>query len=186
LNFDETGTDGLYVEASARRGKVRNDFSSYDVKDSSGTRAEYESSSAYRGFRVGGDYVLGLTTATSLDLDVKYLRTVRKGDSVTLSAGDEVTFDKATSSRTRLGGRFRGSATDVLTFYLGAAFEREFDGKAGASTNGFSVDAPSVRGNTGIGEVGVTLKASARFPPSFDLGVRCRVGKRKGLAEISR
>jgi hypothetical protein len=43
---------------------------------------------------------------------------------------------------------------------------------------GFSIDAPSLRGDTGIGELGLTLKPSQSLPLSFDLGIQGYVGKR--------
>ena len=65
--------------------------------------------------------------------------------------------------------------------YIGAAYEREFDGKARATTNGFDIPAPSIRGDTGIGEIGLTLTPSKNLPLSIDLGVQGYVGKRQGV-----
>ncbi|MDR1487315.1 MAG: hypothetical protein LBT62_04910, partial [Deltaproteobacteria bacterium] len=52
---------------------------------------------------------------------------------------------------------------------------------ARAATNGFAIQAPSLRGDTGVGELGLTLKPSATLPISFDLGVQGYVGKREGV-----
>jgi hypothetical protein len=38
-----------------------------------------------------------------------------------------------------------------------------------------------LRGSTGIGELGLTLKPSKNLPLSFDLGVQGYTGKREGM-----
>ena len=64
---------------------------------------------------------------------------------------------------------------------IGAAYEHEFDGRARATSYGYSLDAPSLKGGTGIGELGLTLKPSKTLPLSFDLGVQGYAGKREGV-----
>jgi hypothetical protein len=68
-----------------------------------------------------------------------------------------------------------------LCHNIGAVYEHEFDGKARATTNGFAIDAPSLCGDTGIGELGLSLKPSKDLPLSFDLGVQGYVGQREGV-----
>jgi len=70
---------------------------------------------------------------------------------------------------------------DIVSPYIGAAYEHEFDGKARATTNGVKIDAPKLTGGTGIGELGLTLKPGKNLPLSFDLGVQGYVGKREGV-----
>lgn len=65
--------------------------------------------------------------------------------------------------------------------YIGAAWEHEFDGKARATTNGFDIDAPNLHGNTGIGELGLSLTPSADLPLTIDLGVQGYTGKHEGV-----
>jgi outer membrane autotransporter protein len=65
--------------------------------------------------------------------------------------------------------------------YLGAAWEHEFDGKAKASTYGYAIDAPDITGDTGIVEVGLTVKPVAGKPFSLDFGLQGYLGKREGV-----
>jgi outer membrane autotransporter protein len=181
MDFTGTGPGRFYAEASGRAGGVHNEYDSSDLRDASGRRAEYDSSSAWYGFHLGGGYVWSITEAASLDLYGKYFWTRQKGDSVTLSTGERVRFKDADSSRLRLGGRFTCVVNEHFSPYVGAAWEREFDGKARASTNGFALDAPSLRGDTGIGEIGLTLTPSAALPLFFDLGVQGYAGRREGV-----
>jgi hypothetical protein len=64
--------------------------------------------------------------------------------------------------------------------YFGAAYEYEADGKAHATIYGTQLDAPELKGSTGIGEIGISLNAGTNF--NLDFGVQGFVGKRKGLA----
>ena len=59
--------------------------------------------------------------------------------------------------------------------------QHELDGKAKATTSGFDIPAPSIRGSTGIGELGLSLTPSKDLPLFIDLGVQGYVGKREGV-----
>jgi outer membrane autotransporter protein len=181
MDFANTGPGRFYAEASGRAGGVHNRYDSSDLRDAQGRSAEYDNSSAYYGFHAGAGYVWNLTDRASLDLYGKYFWTRQEGDSVTLSTGDPVKFKDADSSRLRFGGRFACAINEYVSPYVGAAWEHEFDGKARATTNGFDLDAPSLRGDTGIGELGLTFKPSQTLPLSFDLGVQGYAGKREGV-----
>ena len=99
--------------------------------------------------------------------------------------GDKVKFDDADSHRWRSGARFSYSLTTdsgpVFTPYIGAAYEHEFDGKAKASVYGYGIDAPDLKGGTGIGELGISFKASADSTFSMDLGGQGYTGVRDGV-----
>ncbi|MDR2695907.1 MAG: autotransporter domain-containing protein, partial [Deltaproteobacteria bacterium] len=162
-------------------GGVHNDYDSSDLRDMNGRRASYDSFSPYYGFHLGVGYIWKINEKASLDLYGKYFWTRQGGDSVRLSTGDPVTFQDADSSRLRGGARFSYAVNEYVTPYIGAAYEHEFDGRARATTNGFAIDAPSLRGGTGIGELGLSLKPSKDLPLFFDLGVQGYVGKREGV-----
>ena len=50
-----------------------------------------------------------------------------------------------------------------------------------ASANGFGIEAPSLNGGTGIGEIGLLLTPSPSLPISLDLGLQGYTGKREGV-----
>ncbi|MDR0529027.1 MAG: autotransporter outer membrane beta-barrel domain-containing protein [Zoogloeaceae bacterium] len=101
--------------------------------------------------------------------------------SAKLSTGEKVKFEDADSTRVRLGGRFSYAVNERLTPYAGLAWEHEFDGKAKARTNGYDIDAPKLKGDTGIAEFGLVLKPAATSPLSLDLGVQGYAGRREGV-----
>ena len=181
MDFINTGPGRFYAEASGRAGNVYNNYESSDLRDASGREASYDSTSAYYGLYLGAGYIWNITDKASLDLYGKYFWTRQTGDSITLSTGDPIDFDDVYSSRLRFGSRFAYAVNEYVSPYAGAAWEHEFDGKARASTNGYDMKAPSLRGDTGIGELGLTFTPSQTLPLSFDLGVQGYVGKREGV-----
>ena len=181
MDFVNTGPGRFYAEASGRAGKTHNEYDSSDLRDAAGRKADYDSSSPYYGLHFGTGYVWNINDAATLDLYGKYFWTRQQGDSVGLSTGEHLSFDDINSSRLRFGGRFAYILNEHVAPYIGAAWEHEFDGKARAKTNGFDIDAPNLRGNTGIGELGLSLTPSTDLPLTVDLGVQGYTGKHEGV-----
>jgi len=181
--MDCSGTEigNFYTEGSFRAGKVHNEYRNSDLTDGMGNSANFDSSTAYYGFHLGAGYIWHLSDKASLDTNAKYFWTRQQGDSVTLSTGDPVKFKDSDSSRTRLGSRFSYTLTDHFSPYIGAAWEHEFDGRARATSYGYSLPAPSMKGSTGIGELGFTFTPSENRHLSFDIGVQGYTGKREGV-----
>ena len=170
---------GLYCDASARMGWARTDFRTDDIQYN-GWNASFESSAPYYGLHGGLGYAWNFTDKASLDLSAKLLWTRQQGASLTVYQ-DRLRFKDADSLRTRLGGRFAYVVNEYVSPYIGAYWEHEFDGKARAEVNGIRTGTPSLQGDTGMGEIGLSLKPSKDLPLSFDLGVQGYVGKREGV-----
>ncbi len=181
MDFTNSGPGHFYAEGSLRAGKLYNEYKSDDLRDSLGRSASYDSDSIYYGLHFGSGYAWSITEAASLDFYAKYFWTHEEGDSVTLSTGDRVSFKDTDSHRLRGGARFTCAVNEHIAPYAGAAYEYEFDGKARATANGHNLPAPSLRGGTGIAEVGLTFKPSKDLPLSFDFGIQGYVGKREGV-----
>ena len=84
---------------------------------------------------------------------------------------------------TWLGLALSPALCDELAPYAGAAWEYEFDGKAKATTYGFDVPAPSLKGSTGVGELGLSFTPNVLSQNAFsvDLGLQGYTGMREGL-----
>jgi outer membrane autotransporter protein len=70
--------------------------------------------------------------------------------------------------------------SEKVSPFAGASWEHEFDGKTRAKVNDVELEAPSMEGDTGIFELGVSLKpfgSNARI----ELGAQGYAGKREGL-----
>jgi outer membrane autotransporter protein len=178
LDFNQTGPGHFYSEASVRAGGVHNKYNSIIASQ----LANYESSSAYYGLHLGAGYVWNIGPDVSLDTGAKVFWTRQEGEEVTLSSGDRVEFEASDSLRLRLGGRLSYDGLAVIRPYVGAAWEHEFEGQANANSRGFTIDAPSLSGDSAIGELGLVFKPSAVLPLSLDLGVQGYAGKREGIS----
>ncbi|MFT4302776.1 MAG: hypothetical protein QM579_13610 [Desulfovibrio sp.] len=182
MDFSPFGPGHFYLEGSTRTGGLYNHYSTSDLRDTWGQSAGgYDTYSPYYGLHGGGGYVWNLTEALALDIYGKYFWTRQEGTSVTLSTDDPVKFEDANSSRLRLGSRLTCNFNEYVSPYVGAAYEHEFDGKVEASTYGYDIKAPSLRGDTGIGELGFSFRPSQAVPLTLDLGVQGYVGKREGV-----
>ena len=179
-DFAPAGPGNIYLDASFRAGHVSTDFDSSDLRDSAGRKANYDSGSAYYGAHAGLGYVWAISEKASLDLSTRYIWTHQDSDSVKV-LGDPVRFKAADSHRWRSGARFAYAVNEYIAPYVGAYYDHEFDGKARASTNGHGVDAPDLKGGTGAGELGLTVKPVKDNGFSFDLAVQGYTGVREGV-----
>jgi outer membrane autotransporter protein len=166
-----------------RFGKTETDFTS-NLLDPAGTTARYDSDANYIGAHFGFGYVKNLNEAADLDIYTKLLWTRQGSDSITTSTGDPVEFDSTDSLRWKTGLRYgRLARDDKFRWYIGAAYEHEFGGDADATAyGGYAIDAPSLGGGTGIGEIGFTYKKSPTDPFSLDLNISGYVGQREGVS----
>jgi outer membrane autotransporter protein len=169
------GPGKFYTEGSFRIESVSNEYKNPNLG------ADYDSDSAYYGIHAGLGYIWNINDKAALDFYGKYFWTRQGSDSVRLSSGDPVSFKDIDSHRLQGGARFTCAVNEYVTPYVGAAYEHELDGKARASTYGYSIDSPKLTGGTGIGELGLNLKPSQTPPLSCDLGVQGYVGKREGV-----
>jgi hypothetical protein len=173
------GFSNFYTEASARIGKIDNEYGSEDFGEAG---ASYDSSSLYYGLHLGAGYLWNINENASLDLYGKYFWTRLAGDSFNLSTGDPVDFEDADSHRLRLGTRFNYAVNEYASPYLGAAYEHEFDGKAEGTVFGnHEIDAPKLKGGTGIAELGISITPQS-LPLYLDLAVQGYIGTREGVA----
>lgn len=182
MDFADTGPGHFYVEGSGRMGGLYNNYSNGDLRDGFGREAEYDSYAPYYSFHAGLGYIWDINEQASLEFYGKYLWTRECGDSVTLSTGEEVDFEDIDSSRLRFGTRLDYRVNEYITPYIGVAWEHEFDGESSATTNNLPILEPDLRGDTGIGEIGLTITPSETIPLTVDLGVTGYVGTREGIS----
>jgi outer membrane autotransporter protein len=179
---------GGYVEGSLRGGQMRNSFTARDLSGNdeipmeAGKKGNYDTNSSYFSAHVGGGYVFGLGAKTDLDVYAKGFYTRQGGDKVTAKNDAKLDFDSANSTRLRVGARATRLFGTKVSGYAGLAYEREFSGKVNAKVEGYRIDAPQLKGNTGVGELGITVKPSAKVPLSVDFGVQGYVGEQRGVS----
>ena len=182
LDLKEDLLKGLYLEGSFRYGRLNSQWQSDDLHDAvSGRKAEYDLSTPYYGLHAGLGYVWELTESLSLDVYGKYFWTHTEGQSTHI-VDDPWSFDGVDSQRLRLGARLGHEFCRQVTGYAGAAWEHEFNGKARATTYGLEAPAPSLKGDSGLLEAGLTLTPVEGSGLSLDFGVQEHTGVRQGVS----
>ncbi len=174
----QTNDNGFYYEGSVRYGKVTSDYSSSNVW--AGHDVSYDNSAKYWGAHVGVGKLQKLGGDNAIDLYGKLFYTNQGSSSVNIN-GDTLDFSSVKSKRSRIGFRYIHGTSDVRSVYAGLAWQYEFDGAAHATANGLSTPSPSVKGSSGMLELGVLIAPKAS-PVSFDLGVSGWAGKQKGYS----
>ena len=172
--------DGLYAEASLRAGHIDTDFDTNDILGIAGASSKYDSGADYFGLHGGVGYVMNFDERNSVDVYARYLWT--KIDSETVTIGrDRLHFDDADSSRIRIGARYSMAYNQQFKPFVGVAYDHEFDGKIGAHAYNLKLDKPSLEGDTGIFEAGVSMKPISTLKAlSVDISGQGFVGKRQG------
>ncbi|WP_293727588.1 autotransporter outer membrane beta-barrel domain-containing protein [uncultured Phascolarctobacterium sp.] len=180
----QDNNNGTYYEGSLRYGQTTSDYRGSGLTDGLGNplTATYDSSAAYYGAHVGIGKVSKLTDSTSADVYAKLLYTHQQGNSVVMAgSGETYDFGSVNSTRARVGARLSKACNDRATAYVGTAYEYEFDGEATATVKGFSTLAPSIKGGSGMLELGYSLKPKAANDPTIDLSLQGWLGKKEGF-----
>ena len=178
LMAKQLNDDGLYYEGSLRAGRMSTDYQSAVAGG-----IKYDSDATYYAAHLGMGKVVQLNDKDTLDYYGKLFYTRQQGDKVTVGTGATYDFDATTSLRTRLGARYTHQLSEKNAFYAGLAWQHEFDGESNAivatTLGSASAPAPSMKGDTGIMELGWRVNNSDKF--ELGLGVNGSIGKQKGV-----
>lgn len=171
----------FYLDGAVRLGQISTEF---DGSYGTGT-AKYDADGLYATAHIGAGYVFDLTPDVKLDAYCRYLLSYVEGDDVTLEsdAKERFSMDDTTTHAVRLGARLEG-AFQTFDWYAGLAYEHVFDGKAegelkfaGATA---ALDAPSLKGDSAIVDLGFTMKPEANGPWTIGVGLKGYAGDRRG------
>ena len=171
----------FYLDGAVRLGQISTEF---DGSYGTGT-AKYDADGLYATAHIGAGYVFDLTPDVKLDAYGRYLLSYVEGDDVTLEsdAKERFSMDDTTTHAVRLGARLEG-AFQTFDWYAGLAYEHVFDGKAkgelkfaGATA---ALDAPSLKDDSAIVDLGFTMKPEANGPWTIGVGLKGYAGNRRG------
>ena len=178
LMAKQLNDDGLYYEGSLRAGRMSTNYQSAVAGG-----IKYDSDATYYAAHLSMGKVVQLNDKDTLDYYGKLFYTRQQCDKVTVGTGATYDFDATTSLRTRLGARYTHQLSEKNAFYAGLAWQHEFDGESNAivatTLGSASAPAPSMKGDTGIMELGWRINNSDKF--ELGLGVNGSVGKQKGV-----
>ena len=173
-------TDGvLYVDGSLRAGRATTEFAGRYGQDS----ASYDAKSLYMSAHVGLGALWDLDESLKLDTYARYMVTYLDDDDVSLNNryNDKLELDSTVTHAVRAGARLLGDFNDYASWKVGAAYEHVFDGDAESAVNSFSLDVPSLEGDTGVFELGLRIRPSLESNWAVDLGAKGYVGDREGV-----
>ncbi|ALV23627.1 autotransporter domain protein [Campylobacter iguaniorum] len=176
----------FYAEGSARVGKVKSIYSSNDLGlGNAKADTKYSASKVYYGTHFGLGKIFDLGARSNLDLYSKVYCTRTGSKNVNLSSGEDIKFEAINSIVSKTGFRYGYGFNDNLNLYAGAALEHEFDSKIKAhnSFTNQNIEAPSVKGSTGLFELGVKLNPIGKNDKfSLDVNLQGLTGKKQGIA----
>ena len=165
---------GIYYEGGVRIGRMKGDYN--------GSDNSYDTESNYLALHAGMGKKWQVTEKNAFDLYGKFFYTRQGSDSVQLSNGGGVyDFDTINSYRLRIGTRWTHKIAKAQELYAGLAWDYEFDSEARASYMGLSTPSPTMKGSSGMLELGWRSKATKTNPFSVDLGLTGFTGKQRGL-----
>ena len=169
----------LYVDGSLRAGRATTEFAGRYGQDS----ASYDAKSLYMSAHVGLGALWDLNESLKLDTYARYMVTYLDDDDVSLNNryNDKIELDSTVTHAVRAGARLLGDFNDYASWKVGAAYEHVFDGDAESAVNSFSLDVPSLEGDTGVFELGLRIRPSLESNWAVDLGAKGYVGDREGV-----
>jgi hypothetical protein len=170
--------DNYYFDFSGRLGQVKSDFNSADYVVN-GLSAKYDYDALYYGLHFGAGHIWQISDGFKFDAYGRYLFTRQNGKEVSLPTSEKINFEASSSHRLRLGARGTFNDKAVLSPYAGLAMEYEYGGEVNATVQGLEVDAPSLKGSSGVGEFGLRINGKIL---EADLSAQGYAGKRRGLA----
>ena len=180
LYLNETAMQGLYADGSFRIGMLNYSWES-DGWRVNGSDVDYSSQSPYMAAHGGIGWMKSLTDSVDLDIYAKYLWSHVSEDDSGIS-GSRVSFDAMDSNRLRGGARLSFKGSEAFSWYLGAAYECQFNGRSASDVYGHDTPSASLKGDTAMVEAGLQLKPSKEVPVSFLLGASGYAGTREGVS----
>lgn len=172
----------FYIDSSVRIGRASTEFSGQYNAGS----AKYDSDSLYGSAHIGVGYEFKLSENTSLDLYGRYIFSYLEGDTTSLgtNSDEHLDMDDTLAHTVRIGSMLHGQTQENVRWRVGLAYEHVANGDAESdvfsNTTRVSLDVPTLEGNSGIAELGMTIRPTPTNPWALDLGIKGYVGDRQG------
>lgn len=176
----QNNTNGLWYEGSLRGGHMKSDYrgnlNRLDVT--------YDTSNNYFAAHMGIGKVNKVSEKGSLDIYTKLFYAYQGSAGADLSTGEHFDFGSVNSVRWRVGGKYTHQVSKTGSMYAGLAYEYEFKGSATATYLGMNTPSPSIKGGSGLLELGYRMKPGAKSPMTLDFGLNLWTGKRRGIGGV--
>lgn len=182
----QTFSNRLYLQGSARLGRLKTRYHSDDLHDVLGNAASYSSRRSYASMHVGAGYAQPIgAQGDTLDLYGKLFWSRYGSDTQTI-LGDAFHFDRIESVRTRLGTRYAHPFSTEGSVYGGLAWEHEFRGVSKGQVFGLNLLEARLRGSSALLEAGLKFSPANNKALTMDVGLQGYVGKREGVSATAK
>ena len=173
-------TESLMSDLSLRMGRSTTKYQGIYAKDA----ATYDSSVYYATAHAGLGLDIPITENWTGNVYGRYSVSFIDGDDVNLTGQSKAVFDMSSTvtHAVRVGARVKAEVTENIAVNVGLAYEHVFNGDASGRVQGVAIDEPSLEGDTGILELGMTVKPSAESPWSVNFGAKGYAGDRQGVS----
>jgi hypothetical protein len=172
---------GWYIDGSVRGGRVSADYNSNDLLiGTTRVHEDYDYRTPYYGFHLGFGKVHDYGDHVRLDTYLRYMYAHQDSFDAKLATGENYEFDDVDSSKIRVGTRYIHDEKNLGSWYVGAAYQYEFDNESTAHFDGGDTPSPSIQGSSGMMELGWEGKGSKNL--IYDLSLRGWVGKQEGAS----
>lgn len=169
--------NNFYSEGSVHLGRLKNNFDGLNIEDED--NKNFNISNHYYGLNLEVGKIISINGNTSANIYGKYLYMHQRRINKEIFA-ENIDFNNIDSSRIQVGTRFNHKNNNLISSYGGITWEYEFDGESKYKIYDISTDTPSIKGNSGITEIGI--KVSPVSPLIIELGAKGYFGKNKGLS----
>jgi outer membrane autotransporter protein len=179
FSINTSDNSKFYFDAVGRIGSSKMDYKSSGIQDyATGKTTSYDINSGYCGLSAGCGHIHNIDDF-NFNLYCRYIWTHQNGNKVTLSTGKYMEIDAMSSQRIQAGLMLSHKVADTISIYLDTGYEHESSGKVNAKINGHPLDSPSLRGNVGKSELGLSFIDET---VSVNVGVQGSLGACRGIA----
>ena len=178
LSLTPRGGEGLYAKASGRAGGISAHWKTDDI---AAQTLSYKTSRVYYGAHAGLGYKGRIGQDFGYDVYGNLYWTHLDGKNADI-LGERFRFKKADSLRTRFGTRVSYDGWQSVKPFAGAAWEREYLGTDKATVNGLKTGSPTLKGDTGVLELGLSIRPGKNSNWQIDLRAEGFAGARKGVS----
>lgn len=174
-------TDGNFYDGSIRAGRLKTDFESTSFGADRNVMETFKTNSHYIGAHFGVGREVKYNPKCIFTYSTKFLYSHTGAGNVQITSGEDYHLSSVNSYRLKFGLQEEYESNDIHHFYIGAGVQYEFGSKAFAEYNGRRTDTASVRGTSGVFELGWIIRPRGDETFSMDLSGVGSVGKSRGL-----
>lgn len=176
FQLEQFPAKGLYFQAVGRMGDMHNSWKTNDLAE----RISYDTENFYYGICTGLGFKGQFSDHVGFDVYGKFFWTHQEGDKANLN-GERFKFQDVDSLKTRLGARVNYNGFQAVKPFVGMAWEKEYDGKAAATVNGYRINEPELKGDSCLLECGLKYSPDTEACWHLDFTVAGYVGDRRGV-----